>query len=64
MRGKEEILNRRIGRNELFTVQSVLAYGDAQREYYTRNPENSKLLHYAQKMASSPGKARRSLLSR
>ena len=54
--GKEEILNRRIGRNELFTVQSVLAYGDAQREYYTRNPDNSKLLHYAQKMASSPGK--------
>ena len=54
--GKEEILNRRIGRNELFTVQSVLAYGDAQREYYTRNPEKSKLLHYAQKMASSSGK--------
>ncbi len=54
--GKEEILNRRIGQNELFTMQSVLAYGDAQREYYTRNPENSKLLHYAQKMASSPGK--------
>jgi DUF2950 family protein len=54
--GKEEILNRRIGRNELFTVQSVLAYADAQREYYTRNPDNSKLLHYAQKMASSPGK--------
>ena len=54
--GKEEILNRRIGQNELFTVQSVLAYGDAQREYYTRNPENSKLLHYAQKMVSAPGK--------
>ena len=54
--GKEEVLNRRIGRNELFTVQSVLAYTDAQRDYYTRNPENSKLLHYAQRMASSPGK--------
>ena len=54
--GKEEILNRRIGQNELFTVQAVLAYSDAQREYYTRNPDKSKLLHYAQKMASSPGK--------
>jgi hypothetical protein len=54
--GKEEILNRRIGRNELSTVQSVLAYVDAQRDYYVRNPENSKLLHYAQKIASSPGK--------
>jgi hypothetical protein len=54
--GKEEILNRRIGRNELSTVQSVLAYADAQREYYVRNPDNAKLLHYAQKMASAPGK--------
>jgi len=54
--GKEEILNRRIGQNELFTMQSVLAYADAQREYYTRNPDKGKLLHYAQKMASSPGK--------
>ena len=54
--GKEEILNRRIGRNELFTVQSILAYVDAQRDYYVTNPENAKLLQYAQKMASSPGK--------
>jgi len=54
--GKEEILNRRIGRNELFTVQSILAYVDAQRDYYVSNPENAKLLQYAQKMASSPGK--------
>jgi hypothetical protein len=37
-------------------VQSVLAYADAQRDYYTRNPDNAKLLHYAQRMASSPGK--------
>ena len=54
--GKEEILNRRIGRNELFTVQAILAYVDAQRDYYVGNPENAKLLQYAQKMASSPGK--------
>lgn len=54
--GKEEILNRRIGRNELFAMQSILAYVDAQREYYVGNPENAKLLQYAQKMASSPGK--------
>jgi len=54
--GKEEILNRRVGRNELYAVQSILAYVDAQREYYVSNPENAKLLQYAQKMASSPGK--------
>jgi hypothetical protein len=53
---KEEILNRRIGRNELSTIQAVLAYVDAQREYYLRNPQGDKLLHYAQKFTSAPGK--------
>ena len=34
--GKQELLNRRIGRNEIYTEQSVLAYVDAQQEYYQR----------------------------
>ncbi|MCC7486640.1 MAG: DUF2950 domain-containing protein [Burkholderiales bacterium] len=54
--GREEILNRRIGRNELYTIQSVLAYVDAQREYYLRNPQNDKLLNYAQKFVSAKGR--------
>jgi hypothetical protein len=54
--GREEILNRRIGRNELSAAQAMLAYVDAQREYYLRNPRNDKLLHYAQKFDSAPGK--------
>jgi hypothetical protein len=54
--GGQEILNRRIGRNELHTVQAMLAYVDAQQEYYLRNPQNSKLLQYAQKFISTPGK--------
>jgi len=54
--GKEEILNRRIGRNELNTIQVALAYVDAQREYYTRAPGGDRLLHYARTFASSPGK--------
>jgi hypothetical protein len=54
--GREEILNRRIGRNELSAAQAMLAYVDAQREYYLRNPRNDKLLHYAQKFGSTPGK--------
>ncbi len=53
---KEEILNRRIGRNELSAIQAVQAYVDAQREYYLRNPQNDKLLHYAQRMISAEGK--------
>ena len=34
-------------------MQAVLAYVDAQREYYLRNPQKSKLLQYAQKFISS-----------
>jgi hypothetical protein len=54
--GREEILNRRIGRNELSVIQVAQAYVDAQREYYLRNPDQDKLLHYAQKVVSSKGK--------
>jgi hypothetical protein len=54
--GKEEILNRRIGRNELDVIQVCLAYVDAQREYYMRNPQGKALLQYAQKFVSTKGK--------
>jgi hypothetical protein len=54
--GKEEILNRRIGRNELNVIQVLQAVVDAQREYYLRNPQGDKLLHYAQKISSTQGK--------
>jgi Protein of unknown function (DUF2950) len=54
--GKEELLNRRIGRNELDVIQVCLAYVDAQREYYMRNPLNSALLQYASKLISTKGK--------
>ncbi|HEY7742668.1 MAG TPA: DUF2950 domain-containing protein [Burkholderiales bacterium] len=53
---REEILNRRIGRNELSAIQAVQAYVDAQREYYLRNPTGDKLLHYAQKFTSAQGR--------
>lgn len=54
--GKDEIINRRIGSNELSTIQSMLAYVDAQRDYYRLNPQQDKLQGYAQKMVSSKGK--------
>jgi hypothetical protein len=54
--GKEEILNRRIGRNELDVIQVCLAYVDAQREYYMRNPQGTALLQYASKFMSTKGK--------
>ena len=46
--GTEEIVNRRIGQNELNTIQVCLAYVDAQREYYARDPDGDELLQYAQ----------------
>jgi hypothetical protein len=55
-KGKEEILNRRIGANELFTIQALLAVVDAQREYATKDPNRDGLPEYAQKFISDPGK--------
>jgi hypothetical protein len=54
--GKEEILDRRIGRNELSAVEVCQAYADAQREYHLRNPSGDALPHYAQRFTSTPGK--------
>src|SRR5262249_57077645 len=36
--GQEELLNRRIRRNELDVIQGCLAYVDAPHQYYMRNP--------------------------
>jgi hypothetical protein len=54
--GNEELLNRRIGRNELNTIQTCLAMVDAQREYAMKDRDSDKLLEYAQKFWSTPGK--------
>jgi hypothetical protein len=54
--GIDEVINRRVGANELNTIQSCLAYVDAQREFYSRNPEQSSLQHYASKLIASEGK--------
>ncbi len=56
MAGKEELLNRRIGRNELNTIQTCLAYVDAQREYAMKDRDSDKVREYAQKFWSTPGK--------
>lgn len=54
--GKEELLNRRVGRNELEVLQTMRAYVDAQREYASRDRDGDSVLEYAQRLASSPGK--------
>ena len=52
--GREEILHRRIGRNELSAIQASLAYVDAQHEYAEKGPAGSGT--YAQRIVSQPGK--------
>jgi hypothetical protein len=54
--GREEILNRRIGENELDTIQTCLAIVDAQREYAALDRDGDGLLAYAQKFHSTKGK--------
>jgi hypothetical protein len=54
--GREEILNRRIGENELSTIQVMLAIVDAQREYASKDRDGDGILEYAQKFWSDAGK--------
>jgi hypothetical protein len=54
--GKQEIINRRIGKNELSTIQVSLAYVDAQREYASKDRDGSGALQYAQRFMSREGK--------
>ncbi len=55
-KGREEVLNRRIGQNELDAAQVSLAYVDAQREYARKDRDGDGLVEYAQKFRSDPGK--------
>jgi DUF2950 family protein len=54
--GKEEILNRRIGENELSTIQTMLAYVDAQVDFAELQRQRSGTPEYAQRILSNPGK--------
>jgi hypothetical protein len=54
--GREEIINRRVGRNELDTIQTLLAIVDAQREYAVADADKNGLNDYAARFISSEGK--------
>jgi hypothetical protein len=54
--GKEEILNRRIGENELTAILVCRTYVAAQREYVLKDWDNDGILAYAQKLRSDPDK--------
>jgi len=54
--GREEVLKRRVGRNELDTIQTLLAIVDAQREYARFDNDKDGFTTYAKHFRSSPGK--------
>lgn len=54
--GREEILNRRIGRNELSVIEVLYAYVHAQHEYASKDRDANGTLEFAQKLVSTSGK--------
>lgn len=53
--GKDEILNRRIGRNELSTIDVCQAFVRAEKEYAQKERDDSKMTQYARRFRSTPG---------
>jgi hypothetical protein len=54
--GVEELINRRIGRNERNAIHSLRAFVDAQRAYASRDRDGDGVLQYARKIMSSPAR--------
>jgi len=54
-KGEKEILNRRIGRNELNVIDAINAYVDAQHEYASKDCSGGGKVEFAQRFISSPG---------
>jgi Protein of unknown function (DUF2950) len=54
--GREEILNRRVGANELNAIELCRGYVEAQHEYAADKHDDSKVNQYAQRILSTPGK--------
>jgi len=54
--GREEILNRRVGANELNAIELCRGYVEAQHEYAMDKHDDAKVNQYAQRILSTPGK--------
>jgi len=53
--GREELLNRRIGRNELDVLRVMRAYVEAQRDYASKDRDGDEVREFAQFLVSTPG---------
>jgi hypothetical protein len=54
--GRQELLARRVGRNELNSMELCRSYVEAQLDYASEDHDRDGILKYAQRIASSPGK--------
>lgn len=54
--GADEIIDRRVGANELAAIDNLKAYVDAQVQYASADRDGDDVLEYAQKVNSTPGK--------
>jgi len=54
--GKDEILARRIGKDELTAIAACSAIADAQQQYFSQLHDGDKAKQYAQKFISDEGK--------
>jgi len=54
--GRDEILFRRIGSNELDAIQICRGFVEAQEEYALQKHDGAEVNQYAQRIVSSPGK--------
>jgi hypothetical protein len=53
--GLEEIVNRRVGENELEAIATMRAYVEAQNDYASQDRDNDGVEEFAQKLVSSDG---------
>ena len=54
--GRDEMLMRRIGANELDAIEICRGFAEAQHEYAQEKHDDSKVNQYAQRIISTPGK--------
>jgi hypothetical protein len=54
--GHEELLSRRMSKNELSALNVVVGYVEAQKEYHQKDHDGSGVLEYAQRWLSTEGR--------
>ena len=54
--GRDEVLRRRIGTNELDAIEICRGFVEAQKEYAEEKHDDSQVDQYAQRILGTPGK--------